>query len=752
MIPTAKVIQISPSICKFCRKIGSCENPNRSILGESLEPRLGNMECNRDEASRAKFIAEGKMSAKDYSGAKKFALKAQNLYPGLEGISQMLTTIDVYVSAENKISGEVDWYGVLGVTPSADDESLRRQYRKLALVLHPDKNKSVGADGAFKLLSEAWSLLSDKAKRLSYNQRRGLKGIQQKVKTQSSGPSRANGIHSLFSKSASGSKAQHTAAPKAVPTPCHKRNDTFWTICHKCKMHYEYLKVYLNNTLLCPNCHQAFVAKQTAPPFSHSMSSNSATPQNHQGPSARIPVPSGRNVFNCPDFQHGQPSMNTSGNSLDPSLALAQGKLKRERDGSHFSGSFSKGETLFKKSRVDANDYPSGGNMAHWAAMGSFFGSGSSGSSRGGSEARWMHGFPGTYQKPKSVREMTPIELRKILAEKGRNEIQKKLKEWKSKTSAKPPGMKNEKVKADYQAKHIGKHHEMNGIEQPSASKPSAPVKNSFGAASDDVEEGNPVAESMNVPDPDFHDFDLDRSENSFSDNEVWAAYDDDDGMPRFYALINKVISKKPFKVKLSWLNSKTNSEFATIDWVGSGFYKTCGEFRVGRYEMNKSINSFSHKVKWFKGPRGTVQIFPKKGDVWALYTNWSPDWDEQTPDKVIHKYEMTLVLDDYNEEQGISVAPLSKVDGFRTVFYPQMDPEKIRRIPKEEMFRFSHQVPNYLLTGEEVKNGPEDCQELDPAATPVELLQVATEAEGPVANNNGDVVVTESQSKAEVG
>ncbi|GFQ08506.1 Dnaj homolog subfamily b member 14 [Phtheirospermum japonicum] len=193
------------------------------------------MECNRDEALRAKTIAEDRIGKKDFPGAKKFALKAKTLYPELDGITQILTTVDVYISAENKISGETDWYGVLSVSPSADDETLRKQYRKLALMLHPDKNKSIGADGAFKLISEAWSLLSDKSKRLAYNQRTQNNVAKPKPKP-----------------------------PVTTPTP-NKRSDTFWTICLRCKMHYEYLKMYLNHTLLCPNCHEAFMATETAP-------------------------------------------------------------------------------------------------------------------------------------------------------------------------------------------------------------------------------------------------------------------------------------------------------------------------------------------------------------------------------------------------------------------------------------------------------------------------------------------------------
>ncbi|XP_022865963.1 uncharacterized protein LOC111385782 [Olea europaea var. sylvestris] len=324
-----------------------------------------------------------------------------------------------------------------------------------------------------------------------------------------------------------------------------------------------------------------------------------------------------------------------------------------------------------------------------------------------------------------------------MLIVKAQKEILKKLKEWKSGTPSNTLNRESKKAKESkrekYESTTNGKVGLLSEVEE-------LADKHRVSCSANNADKKDIVAVSLNVPDPDFHDFDKDRSESSFGDNEVWAAYDDDDSMPRFYALINKVLSRNPFKVRISWLNSKTNSEFGPIDWVGSGFYKTCGEFRVGRYEICTSINSFSQKVIWSKGPRGTIQIFPKKSDVWALYKNWSSDWDERTPDEVIHSYDMVMVLDDY-EEQGVSVAPLMKVMGFMTVFRPNLEPEMLKRIPKEEMFRFSHQVPYHLLTGQEGQNAPRGCLELDPAATPLELLQVTTVSqEMPVIRNGGGI------------
>jgi molecular chaperone DnaJ len=62
-----------------------------------------------------------------------------------------------------------DYYEVLGVKRTADDDELKKAYRKLALKLHPDKNSETHAEERFKELNEAYQILSDPERRMQYD-------------------------------------------------------------------------------------------------------------------------------------------------------------------------------------------------------------------------------------------------------------------------------------------------------------------------------------------------------------------------------------------------------------------------------------------------------------------------------------------------------------------------------------------------------------------------------------------------------
>jgi hypothetical protein len=125
-----------------------------------------------DEALRAKDAVERKFHARNMKGALRSAIKAQNLCPSLEGISQMVATLEVHLASELKINGESNWYRILSLSAFVDEEEVKKQYKRLAFLLHPDKNKSVGGEAAFKLVLEAWSVLSDHSRKMIYDQKR----------------------------------------------------------------------------------------------------------------------------------------------------------------------------------------------------------------------------------------------------------------------------------------------------------------------------------------------------------------------------------------------------------------------------------------------------------------------------------------------------------------------------------------------------------------------------------------------------
>ncbi|OWM75447.1 hypothetical protein CDL15_Pgr021611 [Punica granatum] len=708
------------------------------------------METNKDEALKAKEIAEKRFAERDFAGAKSYALKAKKLWPGLDGISQMVATFEVYTASALRVNGEIDHYSILGLKPSADKYAVKRQYRKLAVLLHPDKNKSMGADGAFKLVSEAWTLLSDSAKRSSYDRKRNQQQTSLVSQTNLSAVHTAGvpGHSNLFNTSSS-----------------QGRLDTFWTVCTSCKVQYEYLRKYVNKRLSCKNCRGIFIAVETgtAPingsfpycPYTY-MPSNGFP--NHGSEGVQYVTTSttyypgngvagyhsgqGYEYVSNMSFQwssHSATSAVIVGSNGSSSAAAGpvyqgNGKLFRaNKDRSGSNGRQSNRSTLIElaPSPVDVNgssgaNKPGRPDKRRKVVVGADFRNGSDGTGvKYFPEAGPVNGNSNVWHEPKLS---VPIELptrrcsavpafdaRKLLIEKARTEIRKKLENIKKAEAAAAAAAAAAVAAAVAAAAAAVKEEEK---AQQSQAAPVAQKGDNPGHHSKANRSG-PV--SITVPDPDFHDFDRDRSEESFKPKQIWALYDEEDGMPRLYCLIREIISMKPFKILITYLSSKSDSEFGAVNWLDCGFTKSCGNFRAYNSDVIEQVNIFSHLLSKEKAGRGgCVRIYPRSGDIWAVYRNWSPKWNRSTPAKVRHQYEMVEVVDDYSEELGVCVTPLVKLAGYKTVY--QRDKDALRWIPRREMLRFSHQVPSWSLK-DEAGNLPDGCWDLDPAATPDELL-----------------------------
>ena len=64
-----------------------------------------------------------------------------------------------------------DYYRILGVERSADEKTIKRAYRRLAVQYHPDKNPgNKQAEERFKEINEAYEVLGDASKRAKYDQ------------------------------------------------------------------------------------------------------------------------------------------------------------------------------------------------------------------------------------------------------------------------------------------------------------------------------------------------------------------------------------------------------------------------------------------------------------------------------------------------------------------------------------------------------------------------------------------------------
>ena len=71
-----------------------------------------------------------------------------------------------------------DYYKILGVAKNAKPKDIKKSYRERAKIFHPDANSgSKKSENQFKVLSEAYSILSDIKKRKEYDRKRSQQGV-----------------------------------------------------------------------------------------------------------------------------------------------------------------------------------------------------------------------------------------------------------------------------------------------------------------------------------------------------------------------------------------------------------------------------------------------------------------------------------------------------------------------------------------------------------------------------------------------
>ncbi|KAK8954766.1 hypothetical protein KSP39_PZI002746 [Platanthera zijinensis] len=641
------------------------------------------MECNKEEAIRAKDIAEMKMKGRDFDGAKKLLLKALRLFPDIDNGSHMLTVCEVHCSGLSLVNGQKDHYGVLQVEPLADESSIRKQYRKLALLLHPDKNKFAGAEAAFKLVGEAYKVLSDKTSRIVYDAKRQVHiRTMPTLKPQNS---RNVGINTMHS-----SQYQYVGKQSSD----FFGSQYFWSVCVHCNNLFQYPRSLLNREVQCQRClkkvHAFEVTPQNVPPSSDSGISCNQTGFQH-----------------TEDFSHNKWSYT---NFCSPSVTARHPAASKHSKSVY--GSTNKVE------KTETGEKPATKTSSTVARrMRTAVSSNSAGSTQNGSAG-------GANVHPTILKD-GPMSGRKPRRT-ARDKPNVTYKEDESDDDFASPSKRSRKSGSyNKKSQNISSSEILtNGLKKTSENpngkqinddqgKDKLPGSNAKSAV--DPRSKTENESSFSYPDPEFNNFDTYRDQSKFAVNQIWAVYDDDDGMPRYYALIQKVFAPG-FKLKYTWLEYNPTS-LAEKSWAKAQLPAACGNFKTGKVCSTTCQLMFSHLVFGERGRGSTYDIFPKRGEIWALFSEWDMQWSsaEQIPKK--YAYEFVEILSEYVPGQDFTVNHLVKVEGFLYLFARALE-KGTSVVLSEHFLKFSHQIPFFRVSVE--RDGiPPDSFELDPAALP---------------------------------
>ncbi|XP_050373568.1 uncharacterized protein LOC126791196 isoform X2 [Argentina anserina] len=675
------------------------------------------MDCNKEEAIRAKVIAEKKMENKDFAGARKFGVKAQQLYPDLENISQLLMVCEVHCSAQQKLFGtETDWYGILQIDQKADEPTIQKQYKKFALQLHPDKNKFSGADDAFKLVGEAKKVLLDRDKRNMHDMRR--KASVSKTNVRYKPPMKTSwnsNVHNFRSNMNTQNQQQ--------------QQPTFWTMCPFCHVKYQYYRASaLHKSLTCQSCKKPFVAYETNEQVPPTTVNQQAPPPtvNQQAPPPAVNQQayhgfSKVEMKSQENFTAGKPKPEPFQRSVPkaggPSgIGSEKGNRKRDRKGDK------KGDRKRVVEASESSDSVSSNDSEEDVVVDmddlqtlyqGIYGDQPRRSSRSKQQVSYKENLSD---------DDTPISKRgkrsgSLCATDEQNEDASTGEESKMKSQSEPVanGKRGEEkvIEKDSAAFEDLLNVEAKNVEDISESK----VKVQEDSTADTISHEKVEEQVYSVPQNDFSDFEDTRTEECFRVGQLWALYDSRNGMPRFYARIKKLHSLE-FKVHITWLEPDPDDDKGR-KWANANLPISCGKFAQGESDIIEDIGIFSHVICWEK-IKNTYKIYPRKGETWAIFKNWDLNWCFGVDSDCKRKfdYEYVEILSEYAEGVGIHVVLLEKVEGFVSVFRQTAQEGKgMFQVPPGEFLRFSHRLPSFKLTGDEGAGVPPGSLELDPAS-----------------------------------
>ncbi|XP_028791685.1 uncharacterized protein LOC114747512 [Neltuma alba] len=201
------------------------------------------------------------------------------------------------------------------------------------------------------------------------------------------------------------------------------------------------------------------------------------------------------------------------------------------------------------------------------------------------------------------------------------------------------------------------------------------------------------------------------KSEEMFQRGQIWALYGDKDRMPEIYAQIKKIDFAPDFRLHVASLEPCSMPK-------GITGVVACGTFMVKNAKTRVvSISTFSHQLRVEPRQDNRYEIYPRKGEIWALYKNQHRG--STCSNQVRGDCHIVEVLDD--DDESSKVVFLVRHHDSRPIYKtPRIQRSKnvIINIPRVDAYRFSHRIPAFKHTGDGDTH-LKGCWELDPSSVP---------------------------------